>query len=104
VPVYFGGAHERTTQFLALDADGKTLVRLRGQYWNRVDLDRVAEAIGKPVSTETVPLGDAEFFAEYAQSKYWFERNILASIGIVAASAVGIFALTGAMLLLTGLR
>jgi hypothetical protein len=71
--VYDHDSAETTVQFVALDSSGRCRFRMRGQYWHLHDLERVATALGVPVSTDLPPLTDAEFFTSYPGSRYWFE-------------------------------
>ncbi|NEM92150.1 hypothetical protein [Galbitalea soli] len=73
--VYARDSSERTIQLVALDAGGRCLFRLRGQYWAREDLDTFAGAIGCQVVHAGAPLSQGEFFTTYPGSRYWFERG-----------------------------
>lgn len=75
VPVYARDSSDTTIQFVALDAQARCVFRMRGLYWHREDLDRVAAALRVPVVTNLDPLTGAEFFEAYPNSRYWFERR-----------------------------
>ena len=75
VPVYARDSSDTTIQFVALDARGRCIFRMRGLYWHREDLDRVAAALRVPITTKLDPLTGAEFFEAYPGSRYWFERS-----------------------------
>lgn len=73
VPVYGRDSSDTTIQFVAMDARAHCVFRMRGLYWHREDLDRVAAALKVPVVTDVDPLTGSEFFGAYPNSRYWFE-------------------------------
>ncbi len=100
--VYPSGSTTAVPQLLAVDADGARLFRMRGQYWSRVAIDRVAAAVRAPVVVAEEPLTVDEFHEQWPQAAYWYEnRPVLAGFGfagvLVAASAIvyGMLVLAG---------
>jgi hypothetical protein len=74
---------ETACQFVALDADGRTVFRLRAPYWHQDDLLALAERLGG-ADSRTEPLTPAEFFDAYPGSAYWFERLPALRVGLAA--------------------
>ena len=72
--VYSRSSSETSIQFVALNAKGECLFRMRGAYWHDHDLHAVAGALGVEVKSDDTPLSAAEFFETYPRSRYWFER------------------------------
>ena len=72
--VYTRHSSETSVQFVALDADGNCVFRMRGSYWHSNDLRAVASAVGVQVKSDDTPLNAPEFFEAYPRSRYWFER------------------------------
>lgn len=70
----FGHASEVIEQLFACDAAGRCLVRMRGQFWSREDMDTVIETLGVPVTV----LGEIMTLRELAVERpilvSWFER------------------------------
>jgi hypothetical protein len=90
---------EPHVQFLVLDADGRTLFRMRSQYWVLDDLRALADRLGNVVERRD-PLTAEEFSDAYPGSAYWFERYpaVRMVLGAVAL-LVAVFAVTGLLTL-----
>lgn len=54
--------------------DGSLLVRMRGQYWSRENMELVAETLDLPVKTITRSLTLRELRRSRPDLLYWFER------------------------------
>lgn len=54
--------------------DGSLLVRMRGQYWSRENMELVAETVDLPVKTITRSLTLRELRRSRPDLLYWFER------------------------------
>lgn len=86
---YRGTSSDTIPQLLALDAAGARLLRLRGTFWAREDMVRIAEAIGAPITTELVPMTSREYYLLHPGVAYWYEgRPWLAVVGILIAGAI----------------
>ncbi|MDQ1569772.1 MAG: hypothetical protein QOF79_446 [Actinomycetota bacterium] len=72
--MYSRHSSDSSVQFVALDAEGRCLFRMRGGYWHSKDLDSLACAVGVEVRSHDDPLIAQEFFETYPRSRYWFER------------------------------
>ena len=48
--LYEGSTLDTLPQLFVTDADGRLLLRLRGQFWSREDMERVAEELDVPVT------------------------------------------------------
>ena len=46
---------------------------MRGAFWSRDDMLRIAEAIGAPLTVETEPMTLKEFYALHPGTAYWYE-------------------------------
>jgi hypothetical protein len=85
-------------QLLVLDANGGRLLRMRGTFWSREDMLRVAEAIGVPLTMESEPMTLKEFYARHPGAAYWYEGKLwLAIVGIVLAFGFAYLAVTWLM-------
>ena len=85
-------------QLLALDAEDRRLLRMRGTFWSREDMLTIAEAIGAPLTVETQPMTLAEFYALRPGIAYWYEGKLwLTVLGIVLAFAASYFLLSALM-------
>lgn len=79
-------------QLFVCDHDGKTLVRMRGQFWSRESMEAVIEALQVPVTHSEEPVSISELRRDFPQLLYWFERHPvwagLAFSGLVAVFGV----------------
>jgi hypothetical protein len=100
--VYPSGSTTAVPQLLAVDADGARLFRMRGQYWSRAAIDRVAAAVHAPIVVAEESLTVAEFHDEWPQAAYWYEnRPVLAGVGFAGVLVVAAAIVYG-MLVLAG--
>jgi hypothetical protein len=77
-------------QLFVCDANGKQLVRMRGQFWSRESMDFVSETLPVPIKEVTDPVTAAELLDEYPGLLYWFERHpTIAATMFSAAVIVG---------------
>lgn len=93
VPVYVGQSTETALQLLVRDTDGQRIFRLRGNFWNPGDLERVAAALPVAPTDSAHPMSHQEFFAAYPGSAYWFENRPWLTAGfvvVVVAAAIGV--------------
>lgn len=93
VEVYVGHSPETVPQLLVRDAEGRRLYRLRGTFWHRADLERVAEALPVPVRVAAAPISITEFFEAFPGSAYWFENRpwlVAVLLTLVVAAAISI--------------
>lgn len=104
LPVVPAGTTLAVPQLLALDAAGRRVFRMRGQYWSSAAIDVVAEASRAPVVRADEPLTVREFHDAWPQAAYWYEnRPGLAALGfglVVLVAAVVVYG----MLALAGIR
>lgn len=103
VPTFVGNSHEVVTQLLVRDAEGRRLYRMRGSYWNRDDLERVADALPVPARVESEPMTRREFYAAYPGAAFWFENRPWLVAGLVAAAAVVVFGIGLAAMSIAGM-
>jgi hypothetical protein len=99
VETYVGQAPDSATQLLVRDAEGRRLYRMRGNFYQEGDLERIAAALPVPatVSSEPIPLN--EFFRSYPGSAYWFEhrpilRGVIFAAALIAALAIAAWVMT----------
>jgi len=97
VDTYAGLTPRPVRQLLVRDASGARLFRMRGNYWNDGDLERIAEALPVAPITVTEPIDLRDFFRDYPGSAYWFEGRRTV---VVVAIVLGVLAV-GAMAVLT---
>lgn len=95
VPTYIGQSPDAVLQFLARDASGARLFRMRGTFWTPEDLKAVANALPVTPTFVQEPIGIREFYRTYPGSAYWFQNRpalwivlfVLAVLLIVAVAA-----------------
>jgi hypothetical protein len=94
--VYTSDGSESRPQLVVLGANKRRLLRMRGQYWTREDMNVIVAALDVPVYSipETVSMG--ELRNDYPHALYVLERRPL----LVVLVAVGGTALTAAILIL----
>lgn len=88
VETYTGQSSETSTQFLAVDAEGRRLFRMRGEFWPPGTMEQVANAIPARVVRSPEPVSMSEFFATYPTAAYWFENRPWLMIGLVIVGSV----------------
>jgi hypothetical protein len=74
VEVYQPGSHETLPNLFVVAADGRLLLRMRGQYWAEADMQRVTAVLGAKVRHEATPMSLRELAATAPRLLYWFER------------------------------
>jgi hypothetical protein len=74
VEVYQSGSHETLPNLFVVGADGRLLLRMRGQYWAEADMQRVTSVLGARVTREATPMSLRELAATAPRLLYWFER------------------------------
>lgn len=89
VDTYAGQGSEVVTQFLAVDADGRRLFRLRGNFWAEGALEQVAAAVPAPVRHSDEPVSLRSFFADHPGSEYWFENKPWLKVGAIVLGCAG---------------
>lgn len=102
VNTYVGLVSTPVCQLLVRDAEGARLFRMRGNFWNDGDLERVAAALPVAAARVTEPLDLRDFFRRYPGSAYWFENKriiavaaILLAVAVVASVAAAVMMLAG---------
>jgi len=73
--LYSHGSLDTNQQLFVTDADGKALVRMRGQFWNHDDLETLAGVLDVPVVRVSEPLSLADLNRLRPELLYWFERR-----------------------------
>lgn len=82
------GSSEAIPQLLLLDADGRTLLRMDGTFWDADSMERIARAVGVPIERDEAPSATKEFLAENPTAAYFYEgRPWIAVLGISLAFA-----------------
>jgi hypothetical protein len=101
VDTYVGQAPDTTTQLLVRDSGGRRLFRMRGNFYQAGDLQRIASALPVEARTSTEPIAIGEFFRTYPGSAYWFEhRPVLRAAVFVVAIFVALVIAAWVMTLL----
>ncbi|MEO6826629.1 MAG: hypothetical protein ABI255_02895 [Microbacteriaceae bacterium] len=83
VEVYRGSSQDTLPQLFLRGTDGRLLLRMRGQFWQREDMARVADALDAPVAPMTAPMATpmtgpvtiSELRASHPRLLSWFERR-----------------------------
>jgi hypothetical protein len=88
---YRGHSTETVPQLLALDAEGRRVMRMRGHYWTADDMRRIADATGARVTVEPHQLASGQYYALFEGTAYWYEGKPWVTItAIVVALGVGV--------------
>ena len=74
--LYQSGAIDTHPQLFVTDADGRLLVRMRGQFYSRGAMDMVADELGAPVVRVPDPMTLTELNRLRPELLYWFERRV----------------------------
>ncbi|WP_210480349.1 hypothetical protein [Naasia sp. SYSU D00948] len=85
VPVLAGSTLDSSVQLFVLDREGRTRVRMRGQYWSEEALTAVEHAFDVPVKRVPAPITRRELRARYGPNLYWHERHPALTFTAVAA-------------------
>jgi len=89
VQIYEHHSADTLPHLFVADASSRLLLRMRGQYWQEHDIDRVATHLGSTIVRSNQPMSMAEFHAMYPTLLYWFERPIQFRWPPVRASSRG---------------
>lgn len=74
VKVYEGSTLDVLPQLFVASADGRLLIRMRGQFWSQADMERVAEELDVPVTRPEEAMTPGQVRRAWPQLLYWFER------------------------------
>jgi len=74
IEVYRDNALDTQPNLFVCGTDGELLVRMRGQYWSRDDMELVAETLDLPITTTARSLTLGELRRARPDLLYWFER------------------------------
>ncbi|GAA3892345.1 hypothetical protein GCM10022381_37590 [Leifsonia kafniensis] len=73
--LYESGTLDTHPQLFVSGTDGHVLLRMRGQYWSREDMESVAEHLEVPIVHVPDPLTLRELGESRPELLYWFERR-----------------------------
>jgi len=73
--LYQSGTLDTHPQLFVTDHDGRFLLRMRGQYWSRDDMDAVADLLEVPIIQVPDPVTLRELHQARPELLYWFERR-----------------------------
>ncbi|MGL4340211.1 MAG: hypothetical protein ACRCSP_07305 [Rhodoglobus sp.] len=89
-------------QLFVCDHEGRQLVRMRGQFWSRASMEKVANALDVPHIPVDETLSTKEIHQDFPDLGYWFERHpvkaallFALSIGLAGVVIFLAFRLTG---------
>lgn len=91
VDIFHGGWVDTVPQLFVCDPSGKQLLRMRGQFWSRECMLRVASTIERPLIEVDHPVSASELLEMYPGLLYWFERRPV----LAAATFAGALLLAG---------
>ncbi len=74
VNLYEGSTLDTQPQLFVTGADGRLLLRMRGQFWALEDMERVAEELDVPVTRHPDSMTMAELGRTSPKLLSWFER------------------------------
>lgn len=86
----FGATPPQTLpQLFVCDRQGRQLVRMRGQFWSRENMDVVVETLDVPYDSVAAMVSTRELRDRYPGLLFWFERHpVIAALAFAAATAV----------------
>ncbi|MEP6481642.1 MAG: hypothetical protein ABJA94_06500 [Rhodoglobus sp.] len=86
---FSGGGTESLPQLFVRGHDGRTLVRMRGEFWSKETIDVVVATLDVPHETLNDAVSREELRSNYPDLLYWFEeRPVVAALAFTAATAV----------------
>lgn len=89
-------------QLFVRDKAGRTVIRMRGQFWSRESMDRVLTTLEAPKIAWDGSVSTRELRDEYPGLLYWFERRpVMAALAFTAGTAV-VGALVYALFVISG--
>lgn len=75
--LYQSGALDTHSQLFVTGADGRLLVRMRGQYYARGAMDTVVDQLDVPVVRVPEPMTLRDLNRARPELLYWFERRLI---------------------------
>jgi len=98
VETHVGMQAEKVTQYLVRDADERCVFRLRGNFWNRDDVEMLLECLPAEPTRVMRTMKLREFLHTFPGSAYWFEnRPWLQPVAALAVVVIVGFTLVWAM-------
>jgi hypothetical protein len=86
---FAGSGEETSPQLFVCDHDGKQLVRMRGQFWSRENMEIVIATLDVPHTTLDDAVSRGELQASHPGLLYWFERRpLLAALAFTGATGI----------------
>jgi hypothetical protein len=73
--LYRSGSLDTFPQLFVIDDEGNLLVRMRGQFWSRDDMETIVNALDVPVVRVPEPLSLRDLNRLRPELLYWFERR-----------------------------
>lgn len=84
-----GSGTKSLPQLFVVDADGSSLVRMRGQFWSKESMDAVVATLDVPVERLDEVTSTDELRLDRPGLLYWFERHpLIAALVFVASTAL----------------
>jgi hypothetical protein len=75
-------------QLFVRDRSGRTVIRMRGQFWSRESMDRVVATLEAPKVARDASVSTRELRDEYPGLLYWFEaRPVIAALAFTLGTA-----------------
>lgn len=75
--LYRSGSLDTHPQLFVIDAEGHLLLRMRGLFWSRGDMETVMDALGAPIVRVPEPLSLRDLNRLRPELLYWFERRFI---------------------------
>lgn len=82
--LYESNALDTVPQLFVCDENGGCLLRMRGQFWSRGNMELVVEALDRPVTTPSESVTIADLRRTSPRMLYWFERRPRVGRGAVS--------------------
>jgi hypothetical protein len=74
IDVYQNSTLDTKPQLFVSDRNGALLLRMRGQFWSRDNMNRVAEQLETPIQAPEAPVTVAQLRRTHPSLLYWFEK------------------------------
>ena len=90
---YRGSGSDTAPQLFVCDADGKQILRMRGQFWSVENMRIVSETLDIPLTELGESVSTSELLDSHPGLLYWFERHpvviaIAVCLAVVAAAGL----------------
>ena len=90
IKVFDSLSNDISLQLFLVDADGRTVLRLRGQLWHRADLTHITNFYSVPIHAPVEVLTWRELRRDHGSRLSWFERHALVTRALLVLGFLAI--------------